>query len=538
MRKIEILDCTIRDGGYVNQWDFSVEFVKALYAALSQAGVSYMETGFLAHPAAGEKVPWTSYHEDVYADIKQSFPGGCKLALLMNFGDFALDEMVPAKESSVDMIRVACHKKDRQAAAEMAAGIHALGYASTVNFMGLSSYSPADVLDTIGIINRFADQVTCFYFADSFGSLFPCDIRKIYGTVQYATDVRLGFHPHNNLQMAFANCLEAMEAGVTMVDGSVFGMGRGAGNLYTEAMVAYLERNGAEGIHLQPILQFADLFMEPLREKLDWGISLPQLISGILACHPNYPSHFLEQKMHTADDIYQMLKSLDQEDAARYSTAKASQLRAGYVRTSCGDDQPSASLQELCRSHDTALLVCGGPSVERSLDRLQTLAREHNALVVAVNNPNPPIEAPAVFFGNQRRLLQHKDAIATRQEVLFGPTINPSAERSFNIPASRFSLKAALDLDFPSIIPANSGVMAIMTLAALGMKKIYVAGLDGFSGAGQQYYYAEADSMLPETQAGKAPEMEAELVIVDQWLRQQNIEWGIVTDTMFKSFAI
>lgn len=522
LRDVKILDCTIRDGGYINEWGFSLDFAKALYRAVSDAGVDYIETGFFFGESRETKSPWANYDPAVYDELCGSVPDGCRISGLLNFGGFELEEIPPASETHFDMLRTVCHQVDAEAATRNAAALTEKGYEVTINYMGISNYSPQQLIDLTRIIHEHKEPIGYFYVADSFGSLMPADTRRIVDTLKYATQASIGFHPHNNLQMAFANSLAAIEAGAGIVDGSVFGMGRGAGNLFTEVMVAYLEAEGESRYQLLPILQFADLFMEPLREQYDWGISLPQMISGILQCHPNYPTNLLKFKMHTADDIYRMLRELPAEQRGRYKKPIMEEARADFLTKKVQKENSiSSGLNESVQGCDSVLLLCGGRSVRENEAELKAFVENRNCYTITVNNPVPPLVANAVFFGNQRRLLQHRSVVADGQEVILGPVINEKAEDALPFEnVSRIMLANVKQAGFPGIFPSTSGAMAILACAELGFKKIYVAGMDGFSVGGSDFYYDEPDRIEEESIKEELnTSMQSELTAVKELLR-------------------
>lgn len=537
LSKVQLLDCTIRDGGYINNWRFSLDFAKALYRAVSEAGVDYMETGFVFGESRETKSPWANYHYDPtgYSALKNAVPNGCRMVGLLNYGGFEIKEIPPSVQMPFDMLRVVCHRADAAAAATVAAELSQLGYETTVNFMGVSNYTPVELIELIQIINDHKNEVGYFYVADSFGSLMPEDTRRIVDTLRYGTQARLGFHPHNNLQMAFANSLAAIQAGASIVDGSVFGMGRGAGNLFTEVMVAYLEAQGESRYRLLPLLQFADLFMEPLREQYDWGLSLPQMISGILKCHPNYPTNLLDFKMHTADDIYKMLKNLPDDHRRRYKKTYMDEARSAFLKEKIRQDNAvSDGLKKAAEDHDSVLLLCGGSSVQKYQVKLEKLVEKENCYVMAVNNPASPVPADAVFFGNQRRLLQHQAQVSAEQEVILGPTINEKVEESMPLEnISRVMLKKAQGAEFSRGFPETSGVMGILVCAELGFKKVYIAGMDGFSPDTENYYYNEPDRIEEiDTQEVLNQTVEQELILTAKVLNGA-VELTLVTPSRF-----
>jgi 4-hydroxy 2-oxovalerate aldolase len=395
------------------------------------------------------------------------------------------------KDYPADLIRVAAPKSAAEEATAFAAAITAKGYRTTINYMGVSNYTNQEILGLVDLMNRFKDEVDYFYVADSFGSLMPKRTREIFTTLRFGTDAALGFHPHNNLQLAFANCLEAMEAGVDVIDGSVFGMGRGAGNLFTDAMLAYYEQCNPERYHLVPVLQFADLYMEAQKDSYSWGYSLPQLLSGVFHCHPNYPTNLLREKAYTADDIYGMLRHLPEANKSRYSIEQLEQMKEAHFSKLAANAavECCSSIRDLCaKNNKRALLICGGNSVAAYQDKISKFIEASDVSVFAVNNPQPPLPADGVFFGNRRRVLQYFDQIPTDSEVIFGPEIHEGAEVNFALKqvsrVNALKIMPGGESPYPMVLPSNSAIEAILGLVQLGYQEVFICGLDGYSAAG------------------------------------------------------
>jgi len=283
-REAKVLDCTIRDGGLVNGWDFSSDFVRDLYQSLSRAGVDYMEIGYknspkLHHvPNAG---PWAYLTEDlIRSTIGEKTD--TKLSALVDIGRVDEQDIVPCAESMLDLIRVACYIKDVDKGIELARRFHDLGYETTVNIMAVSHSRENDLNEAL---EQLSDSpVDVVYVVDSFGSLFQRDIEYLVAKFQkFAEHKTLGIHTHNNLQMAFANTITGLDNGVTFLDSSVFGMGRAAGNCPTELLVGHLHNARYD---VRPLLDIIERQFIPLREKVEWGYTIPYAITGMLDEHP------------------------------------------------------------------------------------------------------------------------------------------------------------------------------------------------------------------------------------------------------------
>ncbi|WP_170308105.1 aldolase catalytic domain-containing protein [Paenibacillus dakarensis] len=281
----KIVDCTIRDGGLVNNWDFSIEFVQNLYAGLNKAGVDYMEIGYKNSPkllkGADQAGPWRFLDDDFLREVIPQ-KGRTKLSALVDIGRVDQDDILPRAESMLDLIRVACYIKDVDKALELVQTFHDRGYETTINIMALSNVMDNELLEAFEMIKDSAVDVV--YIVDSYGSLDHNDIKYLVEKFKtHLPNKRLGVHTHNNLQLAFSNTLVAAENGVELLDASVYGMGRAAGNCPTELLVTHLKGTKYE---LRPVLDVIERFMIPLREKEEWGYLIPYMITGTLDEHP------------------------------------------------------------------------------------------------------------------------------------------------------------------------------------------------------------------------------------------------------------
>lgn len=281
----KIVDCTIRDGGLVNNWDFSVEFVQSLYASLNDAGVDYMEIGYKNSPkllkGADEAGPWRFLNDDFLRTVIPQ-KGITKLSALVDIGRVDENDILPRNESMLDLIRVACYIKDVDKALDLVRTFHDRGYETTINIMALSNVMENDLIEAFAMIKESVVDVV--YVVDSYGSLDHNDIHFLVNKFkEHLPNKRIGVHTHNNMQLAFSNTLVAAELGVEMLDASIYGMGRGAGNCPTEALLTHLKNSKYQ---LRSVLGFLEKYMIPMREKWEWGYLIPYLITGTLDEHP------------------------------------------------------------------------------------------------------------------------------------------------------------------------------------------------------------------------------------------------------------
>lgn len=280
----KILDCTIRDGGLVNNWDFSVEFVQDLYNGLSEAGVEYMEIGYKNSAKllnVTEHNPWRFLDDEFLKEVipEKKFT---KLSALVDIGRVDPNDILPREQSVLDMIRVACYAREVDKGLELVQMFHDLGYETSLNIMALSSVPEHQLIEAMEMVKE--SPVDVVYVVDSFGSLDPAGIaHQVKKFQSMIPNKQLGIHTHNNMQLAFANTLTAYQNGATFLDSSVYGMGRAAGNCNTELLVSYIQKSSYE---LRPLLSVIEKHMIDMRNKWEWGYIIPYMISGVLNEHP------------------------------------------------------------------------------------------------------------------------------------------------------------------------------------------------------------------------------------------------------------
>lgn len=282
--KHSIVDCTVRDGGLVNNWDFSVEFVKDMYYGLSEAGVEYMEIGYKNSAKllkGAEAGPWRFLNEDFLKEVI-SQKTDTKLSALVDIGRVDENDILPREQSQLDLIRVATYIKDVDKALELVQKFNGYGYETSINIMALTHVMENDLNEAFEVIAK--SPVDVVYIVDSYGSMDYKDIDYLVTKFQrLLPNKKLGLHMHNNMQLAFSNTMMGAAKGVEFLDASVYGMGRAAGNCPTELIVSHLKNPKYD---VRPVLSIIEKHMIAMREKWEWGYVIPYMIAGVLNEHP------------------------------------------------------------------------------------------------------------------------------------------------------------------------------------------------------------------------------------------------------------
>ncbi len=311
---IKVLDATLRDGGLVNDFYFTDDFVKALYQANIKAGVDYMEFGYKAAKDmfdVNKFGKWKFCDDDDIREIVGDNNTNLKVAVMADVGrcNYKTD-ILPKNESPIDLVRVATYIHTIPAAADMIADAAAKGYETTCNIMAISQAQENDVRTALEIIGQ--TPVDAFYVVDSYGSLYPEQIARIsdlYLNIAAKYGKKVGIHAHNNQQMAFANTIEAVGDGVDWLDATYLGMGRGAGNCAMEMLLGFLKNPKYKVYHAY---KFVEEYMQKLRaDGIVWGYDLQYLMTGLLNQHPRTAIAFTNEKRTDYSEFYNELTKLD-----------------------------------------------------------------------------------------------------------------------------------------------------------------------------------------------------------------------------------
>ena len=284
--EIKVLDCTVRDGGLINNHYFEDDFVRNVYKAVAAAGVDYMEIGYRCSESImsrDEYGKWKFCKED---DVKRAIDGvesNTKLSVMVDIGRVEKDDILPCKDSVIDMIRVATYVKDIDKAIDLAKDALAKGYETTINIMAISKAIDSELDESLIQIEE-ETKVSAVYIVDSFGGLYSESVQHLVNKYKkFLKTKEVGIHGHNNQQLGYANTIQGIIDGCNYVDGTIYGIGRAAGNCPLELLLGFLKN---PKFNLRPILDVITTDFLPLREKIEWGYLIPYAITGMFNEHP------------------------------------------------------------------------------------------------------------------------------------------------------------------------------------------------------------------------------------------------------------
>lgn len=292
--QIKLVDCTIRDGGLMNDSKFPKELVRSVYKSLSASGVDIIELGYrnsrkLVSPK--KYGAWRFCDDKILKEVTKGVKSKAKLAVMMDAHKSDINDIKPKKESPVDIIRVATYVKDIDRAIRTANDAEKKGYETTINIMAVSHAVDWELDEALAQIEK-ETKVKAVYIVDSFGALYSDDIDYYYDKYRkFIKTKEIGIHCHNHQQLGFGNTIQGIIKGANYVDGTLYGIGRAAGNCPLELLMSFLKNPKFD---VRPLIGSIEKDIMPLKKQLEWGYSIPYMIAGILNLHPEESMKYMK----------------------------------------------------------------------------------------------------------------------------------------------------------------------------------------------------------------------------------------------------
>ncbi|MGG1399977.1 aldolase catalytic domain-containing protein [Bacillus salipaludis] len=386
MNNIKLLDCTLRDGGYYNSWDFDRLLIQDYLKAMYEISVDYVELGLRGLNKDGFKGA-CAYTTDNYINTLE-IPKGLNIGVMVNASDLvnypdgiemALSKLfAPASVSPVSLVRIACHVHEFELALPAASWLKNQGYVVGFNVMQIADRSEEEIKNLANAANDYPLDV--LYFADSLGSLSPKDTAKIIRIIRQVWLGPLGIHTHDNMGNALANSIRAIEEGVTWVDSTVTGMGRGPGNAKTEYLAVALEEDRKVKSNITPLMKLIERYFKPLQKQCGWGTNTYYYLAGKFGIHPTYIQEMLGDSRYIEEDILAVIDYLKLEGGKKFNFNTLEAARNFYLGDPVGTWNPSSVISER-----EVLIIGTGPSIAKHKQALEDYIRYKNPYVIALN---------------------------------------------------------------------------------------------------------------------------------------------------------
>jgi 4-hydroxy 2-oxovalerate aldolase len=510
---VTLVDCTLRDGGYYNDWDYSNELITHYVDSMVRAGVDVIEMGFRQLKADKYLGP-TAWTTDAFLQ-QLNIPSSITVAVMMNAKDVVQSgdsartisaAFVEKKKSRVDMIRFAAIHSEVDALAPAVATLHTLGYRVAINLMQVSDRSPEE-------IRAFGKQcktmgVEVAYIADSFGGLRPHELAPIMHALAEGFEGPVGCHLHDNMTYALSSTLAAVDAGATWVDATILGMGRGPGNVRTEYLAPELKRLGRSNIDVMPLVNLVSRDFTNLQRKHEWGSNLYYFLSANYGIHPTYVMELTKDGRYAPAQIVGALEHLNEHGGAQFDRNRLVGITAGRVVNYAGTFDASS----WCAGKDVLIIGPGDEARTKKVE-LEQFVAQHKPVVIGLGAFSAINQSliDAVAVCHPERAALEATAISQLQCPVFAPSallneldITTKQPRDVGVAISDagFSL-APTQATLPRLL---SAAYALALAAQGGAKRILVAGFDGFSQ--DDHRFQEMDDVFAKfAQLNNAPQV-------------------------------
>ncbi len=509
---ITFLDCTLRDGGYYTDWDFNLDKAKQLIESLNLAGVNIIELGYKA-PYSEKRFfgLFRNCNEDYLSFLSRN--DKADYAFMIDVKEFINNDRVDyilldfhikmADQSMFTWVRLASHFPTIWSIPPLTEYFRGKGYKVTFNLMGGSLLSDEDM--KISLDKAAEAGVDVFYIADSFGAFYPEDIRRIIRFIKSNYSGKVGIHTHDNQGLAYMNTLTAIEEGADFVDGTVCGMGRGAGNLSTEQfLLGYSHKYQGDQFNSTALLPSIVSFIEPLKARYKWGFQYSYMFSGLLNIHPTYCQHLAEGDRYTTEETLGILKNIPAERRSKYNKDVLDNAIEGVLNAEAVNfsDKSSKALDTSLISNDTVLILARGLQAQNNLAGIINLIDRKKITLIECN-------FTAFLPRERKRLLVILNQNKVKKFIEQGdyPDVylisgQPVNHEKKPVESAFFPvLLGPLKIDgTPLFLPDyDAGLYAIALAMKAGVKNILLAGFDGFDdpdiNAGREAYFSQFAEM-------------------------------------------
>lgn len=491
MRSIKILDCTLRDGGFVNDWHFGLGTIQSIISRLDKSGIDIIEVGFLDERRTYDEnrsiLPDTDSIKPIFKnlDIRDAM-----VLAMIDFGTCGLEALSNRKDSVLDGIRVIFKKKDAAEALRFCAAVQEKGYKIFLQPVSVTGYKDDEMTALIKEVNHL--KPFAISIVDTYGLMHKQELIHYFNLMDknLSEDIMIGYHSHNNFQLAYANCTElmAVESGRELVvDGSLYGMGKSAGNACTELLAMHVNENYGGRYQLEQLLEAIDVDIMKEYAKKYWGYSLKHFMAASNDCHPDYVSNLLDKKTLSVKSINEIIAKIEPEKKLTFNRELMENLYLEYQNKIIDDGEAYADLKAEWGKRNI-LILAPGKSIEEQAVKIKGFIAKNNPVLVTINFVNDDYTPDYVFMGNAKRYSQFFNKIYRSDHPIKVICTSNVSEANKRIDY-RFNFGSLVMED--TLIRDNPVLMLLKILIKMNVPKAYIAGFDGYSSDDTRNYPKE-----------------------------------------------
>ena len=485
----KLLDCTLRDGGYVNDWEFGHDKITEIFERLVSAQIDIIEIGFLDERRKFDInrtiMPNTKAVNKIFSGLDK---GDSLIVAMIDYGTCGLENIQPCTETFLDGIRVIFKEHLMHEALNFCKELKKLGYKVFAQMVSVTTYTDNSLKKYAELVNSVMPYANSM--VDTYGLLHHKQLMHIFKVLDRELDpeIIMGFHAHNNFQLGYANCIEYLESKTKRIiaaDGTLYGMGKSAGNAPLELLAMYMNENLGTNYDICQILEAIDNTIMDIYQKQYWGYNLFFYISAATKCHPNYVSFLMNKKTLSVKQITDILQSIDSDKKLMYDAKYAEKLYLDYQNISCDDKKDLSDLKELLKNK-SVLLIGPGNNIKKQKIKVKKFIEENNPIIVSVNYAPKDIKIDYVFLTKAKRytqlLMDLKASINNSAEIIATSNVTKTAGNF------KYVLNYGSLIDENTEIIDNSLIMLLKAMLTVDVKKVYLAGFDGYSKRSDNYF--------------------------------------------------
>ena len=481
MENIRLLDCTLRDGGYINQWDFGEKTIQSIIARLTEAGADIIEIGFLRNCTWDkDKTVFSSIRE--LKKLLPMNPGETRFAAMALHNQYDVENLEPC-DGSVEIIRVTFHDYDIDEGLAFCAKVKEKGYQLFVNPINIMGYSDRQLLDLLEKVNRLHPYG--FSIVDTFGSMTGKELIRIYSLCEnnLEKDIVLGLHLHENMAQSFSlaqSFLKMREpARSCILDASLNGMGRVPGNLCIELIMDYLNKHFGKSYDIDPVLDATEESISPIKKLEPWGYMAEYFLSAKYNLHRNYAEYLLTKGSLSSRDMHQILQMIPEEKKSVFDQKYMEYLYHQYENHTVSDEKTLEALMKAF-SGKKVLLLAPGPGLEKYRRQTEEYRKAQSPISVSVNFFYDRQEDGYAFFGNSKRFQEYRSLRKSGIQVILTSNISSGIRPQDHV-INLYRLSSEEEGS------GNSGILLLKLMVLLGVKEAALAGFDGYRKGGKNY---------------------------------------------------
>ena len=487
MGQIKLLDCTLRDGGYVNDWEFGHDNLVSVFERIVDAGIDIIELGFLDERREFDInrsiMPDSDSMRKIYGNLdkKNTMTVG-----MIDFGTCGIEHIKPQSESFIDGIRVIFKKHLRVQALEFCGELKKLGYKVFAQLVSVTSYTDEEMLDLVRLANEVKPYAVSM--VDTYGLMHQNNLNHYFDILNDNLDpeIGLGYHAHNNFQMGYANCIAMLDHDIErtlVVDGSIYGMGKSAGNAPLELIAMHMNSKFGKNYHISQILECIDSNITQFYYPAKWGYNMFYYLAASNDCHPNYVSYLMNKRTLSVKSINELLGKLEGEKKLLYDENYMEELYIEYQNNEVNDELCRKNLSEALKDKNI-LLIGPGVTVKTQSQKILDYIEKNNPTVISINYVPDLAKPDFVFISNSKRYVQLATKLSREEHTIIA-TSNVTATVSGSF---EYILNFSTLMDKTAKVVDNSLIMMLKALIELGVKHVTLAGFDGYSSTDVNYY--------------------------------------------------